>query len=86
MALQQACQPIGKLLIQGAVNPLGVDVIAAFQAVNRVDDFAFTPEQSISHGMTTFTAQNLGAEGTREQKTRRIDDGLRTGLMMEFLY
>ncbi|ODM07475.1 MATE family efflux transporter [Eisenbergiella tayi] len=85
-ALQQACQPIGKLLIQGAVNPLGVDVIAAFQAVNRVDDFAFTPEQSISHGMTTFTAQNLGAEGTREQKTRRIDDGLRTGLMMEFLY
>ena len=85
-ALQQACQPIGKLLIQGAVNPLGVDVIAAFQAVNRVDDFAFTPEQSISNGMTTFTAQNLGAEGTREQKTRRIDDGLRTGLMMEFLY
>ena len=85
-ALQQACQPVGKLLIQGAVNPLGVDVIAAFQAVNRVDDFAFTPEQSISHGMTTFTAQNLGAEGTREQKTRRIDDGLRTGLMMEFLY
>lgn len=63
-----------------------MDVIAAFQAVNRVDDFAFTPEQSISHGMTTFTAQNLGAEGTREQKTRRIDDGLRTGLMMEFLY
>ncbi|MFR9233931.1 MAG: hypothetical protein ACLVLH_13405 [Eisenbergiella massiliensis] len=44
--------------------------------MNRVDDFAFTPEQSISHGMTTFTAQNLGAEGTREQKTRRIDDGL----------
>ena len=27
-ALQQSCQPIGKLLIQGAVNPLGVDMIA----------------------------------------------------------
>lgn len=34
-ALQQSCQPIGKLLIQGAVNPLGVDMIAAFNAVNR---------------------------------------------------
>ena len=29
-ALQQACQPIGKLLIQGTVNSLGVDMIAAF--------------------------------------------------------
>lgn len=60
-ALQQSCQPIGKLLIQGAVNPLGVNMIAAFNAVNRVDDFAFTPEQSISHGITTFAAQNRGA-------------------------
>ena len=47
-ALQQSCQPIGKLLIQGAINPLGVDLIAAFNAVNRIDDYAFTPEQSIS--------------------------------------
>ena len=29
-ALQQSCQPVGKLLIQGAINPLGVDLIAAF--------------------------------------------------------
>lgn len=56
-ALQQACQPIGKLLIQGSVNTLGVDIIAAYNAVTRVDDFAFTPEQSISHGITTFVAQ-----------------------------
>ena len=41
-ALQQSCQPIGKLLIQGAVNPLGVDMIAAFNAVNRIDDYTFT--------------------------------------------
>lgn len=85
-ALQQACQPVGKLLVQGAVNPLGVDVIAAFQAVNRVDDFAFTPEQSISHGMTTFTAQNLGADRTRKEREGRVRDGLRIGLLMEFLY
>ncbi|WP_442876720.1 MATE family efflux transporter [Eisenbergiella porci] len=85
-ALQQACQPVGKLLIQGAVNPLGVDVIAAFQAVNRVDDFAFTPEQSISHGITTFTAQNLGSRQDEERKRERVGAGLRTGLLLEFLY
>ncbi|MCC8027235.1 MAG: MATE family efflux transporter [Clostridium sp.] len=80
-ALQQSCQPVGKLLIQGAVNPLGVDMIAAFNAVNRIDDYAFTPEQSISHGITTFVAQNRGA-GKRE----RIRTGFRRGLMLEAGY
>lgn len=80
-ALQQSCQPIGKLLIQGAVNPLGVDMIAAFNAVNRIDDYAFTPEQSISHGITTFVAQNRGA-GRKE----RIRKGFRRGLMLEACY
>lgn len=80
-ALQQSCQPIGKLLIQGAVNPLGVNMIAAFNAVNRVDDFAFTPEQSIAHGITTFVAQNRGAG-----KIERIREGFRKGLRLEALY
>ncbi|MGL5434427.1 MAG: MATE family efflux transporter [Lachnospiraceae bacterium] len=80
-ALQQSCQPIGKLLIQGTVNTLGVDMIAAFNAVNRVDDFAFTPEQSISHGITTFAAQNRGAG-----KMERIREGFRKGLQLEFGY
>lgn len=80
-ALQQSCQPIGKLLIQGAVNCLGVDTIAAFNAVTRVDDFAFTPEQSISHGITTFVAQNRGAE-----KPKRMNRGFYAGLVLEFCY
>lgn len=80
-ALQQSAQPIGKLIIQGVVNPLGVDAIAAFNAVNRVDDFAFTPQQSISHGMMTFVAQNRGAN-----KRERVKEGLKAGLRLEFLY
>jgi putative MATE family efflux protein len=80
-AFQQSAQPIGKLIIQGVVNPLGVDAIAAFNAINRVDDFAFTPQQSISHGMMTYVAQNRGAK-----KKERVRAGLRTGLMLEFCY
>lgn len=80
-ALQQSCQPIGKLLIQGAVNPMGVNVIAAFNAVNRIDDYAFIPEQSISHGITTFVAQNRGAG-----KKERISLGFRQGLTLEVIY
>lgn len=80
-ALQQSCQPIGKLLIQGSINSLGTDVIAAYNAVTKVDDFAYTPEQNISHGMTTFIAQNRGA-GQKE----RIVKGFRVGLLLEFGY
>lgn len=80
-ALQQSCQPIGKLLIQGAVNPMGVDVMAAFNAVNKIDAYAFTPEQSISNAITTFVAQNSGAG-----KEERIRKGFRMGMFLEFCY
>ncbi len=56
-ALQQAVQPVCKVLIQGQVNALGVQAIAAFNAVTRVDDFAFTPQQSIATAITTYIAQ-----------------------------
>lgn len=80
-AMQQTCLYVGKVLVQAVVNPLGVDVIAAFNAVNRVDDFAFTPQQNIGHAMTTFLAQNRGAK-----KYDRIKKGLWTGLKIETFY
>ena len=80
-AMQQTCLYVGKVFVQGAVNPLGVEAIATFNAVNRVDDFAFTPEQSISHGMTTFLAQNRGAK-----KNERIKQGFWYGMKIESLY
>lgn len=80
-ALQQSCNPIGKLLIQGVINNLGVGAIAAFNAVSRVDDFAFTPEQSISNGMMTFIAQNRGS-----RNGKRIKDGFKIGMIIEFCY
>ena len=80
-ALQQAIQPIGKVLIQGQINLLGVNAIAAFNAVTRVDDFACIPEQGISAAISTFIAQNRGAG-----KPERIRPGFRVGLRMEAGY
>ena len=80
-ALQQAVQPICKVLIQGQVNALGVGAIAAFNAVTRVDDFAFTPEQSIATAITTYIAQNRGA-----RQPQRIRRGFRVGLRLELGY
>lgn len=80
-ALQQAVQPVCKVLIQGQVNALGVGAIAAFNAVTRVDDFAFTPQQSIATAITTYIAQNRGAR--QPQQIRR---GFRVGLRLELCY
>ena len=80
-SMQQTVLYIGKVFVQGAVNPLGISSIATFNAVNRVDDFAFTPQQSIAHGMTTFIAQNRGAKSDK-----RIRKGFVRGLQIEFVY
>ena len=80
-AMQQACQPIGKALIQSVMNAQGVSVIAAFNAVSRVDDFACIPEQSISSGMMTCIAQNRGAG-----EHARVGETLRRGMAMEAVY
>ena len=80
-ALQQACQPVGKVLIQSVINAQGVAVIAAFNAVSRVDDFACIPEQSISSAMMTCVAQNRGAG-----QTQRVRETLRVGMRLELVY
>ncbi|MBP3657673.1 MAG: MATE family efflux transporter [Clostridia bacterium] len=80
-ALQQACQPVGKVLIQSVINAQGVSMIAAFNAVSRVDDFACIPEQSISSAMMTCIAQNRGAG-----HKGRVMETLRRGMRLELCY
>ena len=80
-ALQQAIQPIGKVLIQGQVNALGVSAIAAYNAVTRMDDFACIPEQSLAAGVSTWIAQNRGAH-----RPDRVRAGFRAGLLLELGY
>ena len=80
-ALQQACQPVGKVFIQSVINAQGVGMIAAFNAVTRVDDFACIPAQSISSAMTTCIAQNRGAG-----KKARVKETLKTGMWLEIAY
>jgi putative MATE family efflux protein len=80
-AMQQICLYVGKLLVQGAVNPLGVHSIAAFNAVNRIDDFVLAPEQSIANSSTTFLAINRGAG-----KTDRMRKGFISSFKIELIY
>lgn len=80
-AMQQATVQLGKIGIQSIVNSMGVSVAAAFAAVNRIDDFAYTPQQNIGHAMTAFMAQNKGAG-----KTKRVRKAFLCGLRLELIY
>lgn len=80
-ALQQAIQPVGKVLIQGQVNALGVNTIAAYNAVTRMDDFACIPEQGIAAAIATYIAQNRGAG-----KPERLRPGFAAGIRLEVGY
>ena len=67
--------------MQQATVQLGIFVSAAFAAVNRIDDFAYMPQQNIAHAMTALMAQNKGAK-----KTDRIKAAFRCGMKIELFY
>lgn len=80
-ALQQMCVQLGKICVQTVVNVQGVEFVAAFTAINRVDDFAMTPQQNIAHASTTFMAQNRGAG-----KKDRMKKGFFCSIFLEAVY
>lgn len=80
-AMQQSTVQLGKLGIQGIVNTMGVTATAAFTAINRVDDYAYIPEQNIGHAMTNVMAQNRGAG-----KKERVRAAFRVGMYVEIIY
>ena len=75
--LQQSFISVGNLFIQGLVNSYGSDVIAGYSAAIRLNTFAITSFTTLANGVSSFTAQNVGA-----RKLARIRAGFRTGVAM----
>ena len=80
-ALQLMCVQLGKVCVQSMVNMQGIAFMAALTAVNRIDDFALTPQQNIAHAATTFMAQNKGAG-----QEKRMKQGFFCGVLVELCY
>ena len=60
-ALHQSSLYIGKLLVQGAVNTGGTDMISAYTATTRIEGFANSFGDSGSAATSVLVAQNRGA-------------------------
>jgi len=78
--VQQTSLSIGMLAIQSLVNSFGSIVVAGFTAAQKIDSIAMLPLMSISNALSTFTAQNIGAN-----KIERIKEGYLGALKAAFI-
>lgn len=75
--LQQSFVSVGNLFIQSRVNSFGSDVIAGYSAAIKLNTFAITSFGTLGNAMSSYTAQNTGAE-----KLSRIPQGLKAAFIM----
>ena len=81
MGLQCSITAIGSVVLQGAVNGLGSDIVAAQTAGSKAAQFLSVPLESIGTAMTTYTSQNMGAKDLD-----RVDRGVHTALGIGCVY
>ena len=76
-ALHQSSLYIGKLLVQGAVNAGGTDLIAAYTATTRIEGFANSFADSGSSATSVVVSQNVGAD-----KRDRVESAFHWSLIL----
>lgn len=68
--VQQSIVSIGLLLTQSAVNVFGSSAVAGYSAGMRLESICIVPMIATGNAMSTFAAQNLGAN-----KVERVKEG-----------
>lgn len=75
--LQQSIVSVGMLLVQSVVNCFGSSVLAGYTAGTRIESICIVPMIATGNAVSTFTAQNLGAN-----QPERVKQGYLAGLRM----
>ncbi|MGE5672638.1 MAG: MATE family efflux transporter [Mycobacterium leprae] len=60
--IQQALVSFGMVVVTSIISSFGADVVAAFGAASRLDQFAWMPGQVLGMAVTAMVGQNLGAQ------------------------
>ncbi|MBQ8894543.1 MAG: MATE family efflux transporter [Clostridia bacterium] len=75
--LQQSFISVGNIVIQGIINTFGSAAMAGYSASIKLNNLVITSLTTLGNGISSFTAQNLGAG-----KHGRIKEGFRAGLRL----
>ena len=81
MAFQFSITAIGVIVLQGALNKFGPNVIAAFTAANKVEQLIAVAAFSFGTVMANYTGQNFGA-----RKLDRIKTGTNAGTILTLCF
>lgn len=81
IGFQNSIIAIGGLILQNGLNSLGSTAIAAYVAAQKLDALATLPAGSLGIAVTTYVAQNYGA-----QKYNRIRQGIRQCAILSISY
>lgn len=68
---------IGSVMLQSAVNSLGMAYVAAYTAVSKLKQFTINPYTSLDTAVATYTSQNYGAG-----KIDRVHKGVKAGVFI----
>lgn len=77
LALQAILFPVANSMVQASVNSMGTDQIAAWGICDKLDMLIWLTADAMSPALTTYTAQNMGA-----QKAERVKRGVLVGTAM----
>lgn len=75
--LQQSFISVGNMFIQGLVNRYGSAVVAGYSAAVKLNTFAITCFTTLANGLSSFSAQNIGAG-----KVERVHKGFWSGCLL----
>lgn len=74
--IQQSFVSVGQLFIQSLVNGCGTDVVAGYASAIKLNTFAVTCFSTVGNSVSSFTAQNIGAE-----EYSRVKKGFKVGAL-----
>jgi len=78
--LQQSFVSVGNIFVQVLINGYGSSVIAGYSAAIKLNTFAITSFATLANGLSSFTAQNIGAG-----KIDRVKRGFRAGIVLSII-
>ena len=81
MGLQYSITAVGSVVVQSAVNGLGVNAVAAVSAAVKISAFFCCVIDSLASTMATYAGQNIGA-----RKLNRVGEGLRAASVLGCVY
>lgn len=79
--IQQSMVSLSMMFMQGLVNSYGKVFVAGYTAATKIDTLAILPNMNFSNAMSSYAAQNIGAE-----KSERMIEGYKASLFMVLIF